>query len=167
MTRKFQILDEAQTKAWGALHVVLEVRSGRRELLGSFNSILKGFYGSAMGSMMGQSSENVTKFVLGDDPAPSDWDMVLADMTVGYETSTIVRSYDAPGLTQTISITVPFGEANGSGIHTWYEAGLVTTGGRLTSRVAFRDPAGAIAGIIKHDEYRLIFTWVQGWGVTP
>ena len=153
-------------RATGVLTVEYEDRSGRRwsEVFG--NTVVKGAYEyfleQATGT--GTAAEEITTFTMGDNPDPTSWETVYADMTPVFSKAVTTLSVAWPSMTAYTEVT--WGEANGGvGLeHTYYEVALVTGSTRLFARVAPRDEHGAIMGILKKAEYKIRFTWVISWG---
>jgi len=160
-------LDEAfGMKVRGVLTAEYEDRDGNVWTEELCNTVVKGAYEyfleQATGS--GTSTEEITTFVMGDNPAPTSFETVYGDMAVVFSKAVTTLSFAWPSLTAYTEIA--WSEANGGiGVeHTYYEVALVTGSSRLFSRVAPRDESGAIMGILKKAEYKIRFTWVISWG---
>jgi len=162
-----QRLDDAfSMKMRGVLTAEYEDRQGRVWTEVLQNTVVKGAYEYFLEQATGTGvdDEEITTFVMGDNPAPTSWETEYSDMTVVY--SQAVTSISMAWPTITLYTEVAWADANG-GIgaqHTYYEVALVTGSNRLFSRVAPRGPGGAIAGILKKEEYKIRFTWVISWG---
>jgi hypothetical protein len=156
-------------RAWGRVRAIAEWRDGRRELLYQSNTVVKQAYMAMLSAMAGNPDEDVRWLSLGDNPAPTSWEMGLGDCALGWTSSAgqLTRAVDFANLRINFACVVDYGEANGTPAHTWYEVVLSTHAGKLYSRLAPRKPDGTIAGITKHDEYKLLIFWTIGWGVTP
>jgi hypothetical protein len=180
--RQFNILDELAMNARGKLNLAVVNRAGKRvdyreQVFGTpefphKNTVVKSAYQTFILLATGAVPTNAVKyFGLGDEPSPTFWDMRKTDCDVQWWTPTgrIVATPDIVGLTMEFVCEVGYDEGNGTGVHTYFEAVLaaeIWPGSDLFARVAFRDPDGAVAHVIKHDEYKLIFNWTIGWGVT-
>jgi hypothetical protein len=158
--------DRMDGMAWGCLTVMMIDRAGNVRPIAMRNTVVKGMYQFFLYRSQ-DVSEYAAKFVLGDDPTPTSFDTVYADMQPQYNQTLTSHTVDQVGLTETFVTNVPFQSANGpdpAGEYTYYEAAIVTDADRLLTRVAFRDEHGAIMGVTKKLEYRLVFTWTVGWG---
>ena len=180
--QRFSILDELAMKARGRLNLAVVNRAGKRvdyreQTFGApefphKNTVVKGAYQTFIQLATGAvPTFNVKHFGLGDEPSPTFWDMQTSNCSIQWWSSVgaVVATPDLVGLTMEFACEVGYDEANGTGIHTYFEAVLAPEpwpSPTLFARVAFRDPAGAVAHVIKHDEYKLIFNWTIGWGVT-
>jgi len=165
-THEKRLDDAFRMKARGILTAEYEDRDGNVWTEELCNTVVKGAYEffleQATGT--GTATEEITSFVMGDNPAPTSFETVYTDMTPIFSKAVTTLSFTWPSMTAYTEVI--WGEANGGiGVeHTYYEVALVTGALRLFSRVAPRDESGAIMGILKKAEYKIRFTWVISWG---
>lgn len=178
MNSRMEVSDTMTGKAAGMLYVVVHDRADRQVDYREFqfvnphpNTVVKGAYQEMILLATGLGTA-VSFFGLGDEPAPTGWEWTISDGNILWWSTAgqLTATQNIANLSMSFTCEVGYNQANGTGVETYYEAMLVSAvppATRIFSRVAFRDPAGAIAGLTKHDEYRITFNWTIFWGVSP